>query len=92
MSIPAILAELEAFRLRHAREVDAWAEAKQLEIHAMSVARTRGMGQLFRHARVEVYAQFELPLETSDADFLSIVERQIQFLTGAMAPYYGGFQ
>lgn len=52
--LEAIVRELETFRVAHHREVDAWAERRHAEIHAMAVARTRGLGQLFRHATARV--------------------------------------
>lgn len=55
MTIPEVLAALERFRIAHAAEVDAWAERRHSEIHAMSVARTRGLGQMFRHARFRLF-------------------------------------
>lgn len=48
------LAEAALLRIHHA--IDLRFERAHRTVHAMSVARTRGLGQLFRHARAHVRA------------------------------------
>ncbi len=45
----------QIFQARHNAELEAWAEKQHKVIHAMAVARQRGLGQLFRH----VYARLD---------------------------------
>lgn len=72
MTVPEALAALERFRLAHAAEVDAWAVRRHAEIHAMSVARTRGLGQMARHIRVKLLANSNVIVSISDPDALAI--------------------
>lgn len=82
--LEAIVGQLDAFLIAHHREVDAWAERRHAEIHAMAVARTRGMGQLFRHATARV-TRIAL-----GADFLEAQARameDIRLILDAPFPY-----
>ena len=64
-----LVAMTAAFQMQQKEELEAWAKRCHAEIRAMAESRHRGIGQIYRHARVRVRAALDGPYYWHSDDF-----------------------